>query len=299
MSQMATPSNNSNLGKKDRREAAREKARQDREAERKRVRRNKIFLQGGVGLAVIAIAAIVMLVIVNQPKPVELSNSTAGPRNMISGGILLAGPDAAPVITPGFKAGDKPTPTDPSKYPDTVNIVSYIDYQCPACQAFETTNADQILSWVKSGLATVEVHPISFLDNTSLGNRYSTRAANAAVCVANYEPEKFYDVTAAFYANQPAESTNGRTDKQILSVMSDAGAKSPEITKCVTTQKCAAWVTATTDYLRSNPFPNTVTPSNFGGTPTVFVDGQQYKGGLTDAAAFSSFVQGIAQAKGK
>ena len=299
MSQMATPSNNSNLGKKDRREAAREKARQDREAERKRVRRNKIFLQGGVGLAVIAIAAIVMLVIVNQPKPVELSNSTAGPSNMISGGILLAGPDADAGHHRRVQGGRQADAHRPEQVPGHGQHRQLHRLPVPGMPGLRNDQCrpDPFVGQERPG--DHRGHPISFLDNTSLGNRYSTRAANAAVCVANYEPEKFYDVTAAFYANQPAESTNGRTDKQILSVMSDAGAKSPEITKCVTTQKFAAWVTATTDYLRTNPFPNTVTPSNFGGTPTVFVDGQQYKGGLTDAAAFSSFVQGIAQAKGK
>ena len=121
---MATPGSNSNMGKKDRREAAREKARLDREAERKRTRRNKIFLQSGVGLAVIAIAAIVMLVIVNQPKPVELSNNEAGPANMISDGILLTGSTTTAVKTPGIKKGADPVPTDPSKYLRSETITS-------------------------------------------------------------------------------------------------------------------------------------------------------------------------------
>src|SRR6185312_7975883 len=106
---MATPGNSTpggkNLGKKDRREAAREKARLDREAERKRIRRNKIFLQGGVGVVVIAMAAIVMLIIVNQPKPVELSTNAAGPLNMASDGILLTGSTTSAVKTPGIKQG--------------------------------------------------------------------------------------------------------------------------------------------------------------------------------------------------
>ena len=147
---MATPGNNT-PGKKDRREAAREKARQDREVERKRVRRNKIFLQGGVGLAVIAIAAIVMLVIVNQPKPVALSTNAAGPLNMASDGILLSGPDLAAETTSATKAGGDPVATkqDDSK----LNIVTYVDYQCPYCQQFEATNAQQIKDLVASGKA--------------------------------------------------------------------------------------------------------------------------------------------------
>lgn len=294
---MATPGNSSTPGKKDRREAAREKARQDRETERKRVRRNKIFLQGGVGVAVIAIAAIVMLIIVNQPKPAELSTSQVGPANMISDGILLVGNTTTPVTTPALKAGAKPLPTDHSKYSKTVNLVSYVDFQCPVCQAFEATNGEQIKSWVDSGVASIEIHTISFLDANSMGNNYSTRAANAAACVAQEAPQKFYSVMQALFANQPAESTPGRSDKEILSVLKGAGASSDAITKCVTTQKFANWVAAETARVQSAPFPNTVTPTSFRGTPTVFADGQQYTGAIDDAAAFKSFVEGIANAK--
>ncbi|WP_349902844.1 DsbA family protein [Parafrigoribacterium humi] len=293
---MATPGN-STPGKKDRREAAREKARLDREAERKRVRRNRLFLQGGVGIAVIAIAAIVMLVIVNQPKPVELSTNTGGPLNMASDGILLSGNTTQVVNTPALKAGEDPVPTDPSKHAKTVNIVSYVDFQCPICQAFEAANGEQIKSWVDSGVATIEIHPISFLDRASQGNMYSTRAANAAACVANDQPEAFYSVMQALFTHQPAESTPGKTDAQILSVLKDAGASGSAITNCVKTQKFANWVGAESDRVLNGTFPNTVTPTKFRGTPTVFVDGQQYPGQPQDGAAFVSFVESIAKTK--
>jgi len=297
---MATPGNSTpgkDPGKKDRREAAREKARLDREAERKRVRRNRLFLQGGVGIVVIAIAAIVMLVIVNQPKPVALSTNAAGPLNMASDGILLSGNTTQVVKTPALKAGEDPVPTNTSKHAKTVNIVSYVDFQCPICQAFEAANGEQIKSWVDSGVATIEIHPISFLDRGSQGNMYSTRAANAAACVAQEQPDTFYSVMQALFAHQPAESTPGRSDAQILSVLKDAGASGSAITTCVKTQKFVNWVGAESARVLNGTFPNTVTPTTFRGTPTVFVDGQQYGGQPQDAAGFASFVQGIAKAK--
>jgi protein-disulfide isomerase len=294
---MATPSNNNNLGKKDRREAAREKARQDREVERKRVRRNKIFLQGGVGLAVIAIAAIVMLVIVNQPKPVALSSNAAGPLNMASDGILLSGPDLAAVTTPATKAGGTlvATKQDGSK----LNIVIYIDYQCPYCNQFETTNAQQIKALVASGKATLEIHPIANLDNNSQGTRYSTRATNAVACVANYAPNTFFDVNAALFANQPAEGTSGLSDQKILSVLKSAGASSDAITTCVKSQEFATWVGAETARTRGVKIPNSniTTQANGLGTPTVIVNGLQYQPNvntwLTDASLFASFLQTV------
>lgn len=295
---MAAPGNsNNNLGKKDRREAAREKARQDREAERRRVRRNKYFLQGGVGLAVIAIAAIVMLVIVNQPKPVALSNNAAGPLNMASDGILLSGPDLAAVPTPATKANGDPVATkqDDSK----LNIVTYIDYQCPYCNQFETTNAEQMKALVASGKATLEIHPLANLDNSSQGTKYSTRAANAAACVANYAPNTFFDVNSALFANQPAEGSTGLSDDKILSVLKSAGASSNDITTCVKSQEFANWVTAETARTRGAKIPNSTltTPANGLGTPTVIVNGQQYQPNdanwLTDASLFTAFLQSI------
>jgi protein-disulfide isomerase len=293
---MATPSNNTNLGKKDRREAAREKARQDREAERKRVRRNRIFLQGGIGLAVIAIAAVVMLVIVNQPKPVALSSNAAGPLNMASDGILLSGPDLAAVTTPATKAGGEPVATkqDDSK----LNIVTYIDYQCPYCNQFEMTNAQQIKDLVASGKATLEIHPIANLDNSSQGTKYSTRSTNAAACVANYAPNTFFDVNSALFANQPAEGSSGLSDQKILSVLKGAGASSDAITQCVKSQEFATWVGDITARTRNTTLPNSTvtTQANGLGTPTVIVNGKLYAGSanaLTDPAEFAAFLKTI------
>jgi protein-disulfide isomerase len=295
---MVSAGNNDGLAKKDRRDAAREKARQDREAERKRQRRNRYFWQGGIGLAVIAIAAIVVLVVVNAPKPAALSKSTAGPQNMISDGILLTGANLNAVSTAGIPANGKPVPTDQSKYPSTVNITTYVDYQCPACQAFEQTNSAQIQQWVSSGLATVEIHPIAILDNSSQGNMYSTRAGNAAACVANYDPKDYYAVNTAFYANQPAEGTNGATDKQILAVLKGAGVSRANITKCVTTQQFVSWETAATNRVLAGPLPNS-SIAKLDHTPTVVVGGKEYTGSITDAAAFATFVQQAGTGKGK
>jgi protein-disulfide isomerase len=214
---------------------------------------------------------------------------------MASNGILLVGPKMQAQATPAAKASGKAVVTDRSAHKTTANIVTYIDYQCPFCEQFETTNQKQIESLVESGKATLEVHPISFLDNSSLGNKYSTRAANAAVCVANYEPDNFYAVNMALYANQPAENTNGKTDAQLLSVLKSAGADSKAIQNCVTSKKFVPWVTKSTATLKigsqTKVFQGVAnTPAVFGGTPTVFVNGEQYSGSLTDPNAFAAFV---------
>ncbi|MCU1584038.1 MAG: hypothetical protein JWM49_594 [Microbacteriaceae bacterium] len=281
-------SNSSQPGKKDRREAARELARIEREAEKRRQRRNRIFLQSGIGIGILAVIAIIAIFIVNgsAPKPAAL-----GPKNMASDGVLISGPNLDVVTTPALKTTQKPVPTNTAAHSKTVNIVTYVDYQCPYCDQFETTNQDQISSWVKAGTATLEIHPISILDGSSLGTQYSSRAANAAACVANYDPNNYFAVNKALFANQPAEQTTGLTNAKILSVLKGAGSSSSAITSCVNRDKFSAWVTASTARVTgSTTLPNTQN-GKFNGTPTVFVNGAQYSGSLTDPTAFATFVQ--------
>jgi protein-disulfide isomerase len=280
-------SNSGPQGKKDRREAARETARLEREAEKRRQRRNRIFLQGGLGIGILAVVAIVAMFIVNGSAPA----SATGPKNMLSDGVLISGPKLDVVPTAALKANQKPVPTNTAKHTKTVNIVTYVDYQCPYCDEFETTNLDQISSMVKSGLATLEIHPIAILDASSLGTRYSSRAANAAACVANYDPNNYFAVNKALFANQPAEQTTGLSNAKILSVLKGAGSSSKAITSCVNSDKFSSWVTsATTRVTGSTTLPNTKN-GKYNGTPTVFVNGAQYSGSLTDASAFAAFVQ--------
>ncbi|MES2170204.1 MAG: hypothetical protein V4479_05710, partial [Actinomycetota bacterium] len=128
-------------GKKDRREQARETARLEREAQKRRDRRTRIFLQGGIGIVVIAIVAIIVVVIVNVNKP-----AGPGPKNMASDGIVLSGAKMDALKTPAIKAGGSPVVTDTKKLSGQAHIVTYIDYQCPYCLQFETTNENQIAS---------------------------------------------------------------------------------------------------------------------------------------------------------
>lgn len=287
---MVAPGNNNEpAGKKDRREAAREKARIERELEQKRRRRNRIFLNGGITVGVLAILAIIALVVVNSGT----TSTAAGPKNMVSDGILLSGSKMQAVKTPAIKTGKKPVKTDTSKHTKTVNIVTYIDYQCPYCNQFETANETQLKTWVEQGAATLEIHPIAILDNSSLGTRYSTRAANAAACVANYQPNKFFAVNTALFANQPDENTTGLNDAKILSILKGAGSSSAAITSCVKNEKFSPWVKAATTRATTKALPNTKT-GKFNGTPTVLVNGEQYSGSLTDATAFESFVSSVA-----
>jgi len=277
--------------KKARRDAAREHAREAREAAAKKRKRNKLFAQGGVLLGVLALAGVVVLVVSNLNAP-----AAPGPLNMASDGIVLNGDGTTMgyVATDAIAADGDPVASTAPATGDPVAIVMYVDYQCPYCAQFETTNATQLAQWVTAGMATVEIHPIANLDSQSLGTRYSSRSANAAACVANFEPEQFWAVNTAFYANQPEEQTSGLDTAAITTLVSDAGASSQEVANCIGSETFKSWVTDATLRTRS-AIPNSDLTS-VEGTPTVLVNGQQYTGELTDADAFTAFVSAVAAA---
>ena len=265
-----------------------------REKQKKTEKRRRFLIQGGIGVVVIAIAVIIVLVVVqNQQNNVVSAASAAGPKNMLSDGILFHGVNgkATAVETAAIKKGGKPVATDTKKLTDTANIVEYIDLQCPYCQEFVEHNLAQEDKWVAEGKATLEIHPIAFLDASSEGTKYSSRAANAVACVANFDPNDFLAVIKTMYQNQPAEETSGLPNSKILSLLSGAGASSKQITGCVNGDSFSSWVTSTTSRVENGTFVGVATtPVAFPGTPTVFVNGARYTGTLTDASTFKAFV---------
>lgn len=275
--------------KKARRDYARETARIMREEEKKRRRRNRIITQVSVVLGAAVVALVIVLVVQSSIKP-----PIAGPDNMASDGILLTGDGTGEIIAvqnEGIPIDGKPTATNPDDYADTVNIVMYVDYQCPFCALFEKTNAQTIGTWVSQGLATVEYHPIAILNSVSQGTKYSSRAASAAACVADYQPDSFFQANAALFSNQPPEGTSGLTNEEIASVVAQAGVTDVDAVKCITDERYVQWANDATERTKS-PVPNSDLAA-IGSTPTVLVNGKKYDGAPDDAEAFQAFVSEI------
>jgi protein-disulfide isomerase len=274
--------------KNQRREAAREKARELRDLQRKKEKRNRLFLQGGIGLGVIVVIGVIVLIVTSSIQP-----PAAGPLNMQSDGIVI-GKDLKAVQTPAIPAKGKPIATKRDKKSSVVSIRIYLDYFCPVCNAFETANKSQITKWLKTGAATIEIHPISFLDRSSLGTRYSSRAANAGGCVANYAPDDYWAFTEEMYAKQPTENTVGLSNAQIIAVAKTAKVHNlSQVSSCINDEKFKAWVTAATNRATAGPLPDS-SVKTVTGTPTVIVDGVEYpinNDDVASAAAFAAFVE--------
>jgi protein-disulfide isomerase len=272
------------LSKNERREAARQKAQALRETQKKRDRRSRFLLQGGLAVVVVGILAVVSLIIANS----YLKPPTPGPLNMASDGITI-GKDFKAVTTGALQPGQKPVAAA-STDPNVINIRIYLDYQCTNCASFEKANAQQIATWVKSGAATIEVHPISFLDSQSLGQKYSTRAANAAACVANFSPNAFFQYNALLFDNQPKEQTVGLSDQKLVSLAKQAKVTNlTSIQSCVDKQTFKSWVNAATARVVAGPIPDS-SIQKVTETPTIIVNGAKYTGSMTSANDFSQFV---------
>ncbi|RLP72674.1 hypothetical protein D9V32_15220 [Mycetocola tolaasinivorans] len=259
------------MSKKDRREHMREVARLRREEELKRKKRNRIITQISVVVGSLAVIALVVALVVNTTA----QNNRPGPANMLSGGIQFTG--AAGKIeatkTAELKAGATPVAHKPEA--GKTNVVLYVDYLCPLCNQFEEANIDSLKDMVGSGEANLEIIPISILDRLSQGTKYSTRAAAAMACVANYEPNGFLDASAALYAKQPEENSSGLKNAEIDKIIRDSGVKNDKITQCINDGTYNNFVTSTTQQALAGPLPNTDVPK-VTGTPTILVNGKQY-----------------------
>ncbi|MFC9771993.1 MULTISPECIES: DsbA family protein [unclassified Pseudarthrobacter] len=274
-----SPGNEVRKSKAERTAEAREKARQIREAQLKKDKRNKLLIGWGIVAAVVAILVVVGLVVttsIKQNTPIADQGPVPANGNA-NGGVTL-------VANTGVKSTDSATvdmakvPAKPDTQPNPVvapgaeaeagqpvKVVAYIDFICPVCKRFESTYNEALTGLRNEGKISLEYRPLGFLDRQSSTN-YSSRAANAAACVADKAPEKYAEYVDTLFANQPAEGSAGLSDDKLKSLASDIGA---DINSCVDDKTFRPYVKYSTQLA-----------SNIGitGTPTIFVDGKQWDG---------------------
>ena len=270
------------------REGARERARELRDLHRKQDRRRRWIVRGSItgGIAIILVA--VTLIILGFVTP-----NARGPLNMLSDGIKI-GEGFKAVPTTAIPANSKPIPSQTNS-PEVIDIKLYVDYLCPNCGTFQRKNSAQLQAWIKSGAATVEIHPIAILTTKSSGTQYSLRAANAAGCVAEFSPNTFFAFNDAMFVDQPKEGSAGLTDAQIIARASRAGVTDmTHVSKCINDRRFRSWVQSATTRALNGPIPNSDLKS-VSGTPTIIVNGSQFKYTTGfEPNEFAQFVQQIA-----
>ena len=234
-----------------RRQAARQKAQQLREAELARQRRRRGLL---IACSVVAVLAVVLVIgVVVQSQRGSTAASAATPANLTDGGVLV-GPAAAPVT-----------------------VTTYEDFQCPACKAFETTTGPTLDKLRQAGTVKVVSKPVAILNRFSTDD-YSTRAMNAAGCLVDKAPEAYPALKSALFAQQPEENGPGLKDATLVSLAQQAGG--PDISGCVKDRTYQGWTSRATDQASKDGLQ---------GTPYVLVNGAPLKD--TSPAGLTAAVQ--------
>jgi protein-disulfide isomerase len=275
--------------KNERRDVAREKAREQRLRQQRREKRNRVLLQASIGVVILAIVAIVAVIIVNSVRP-----PGPGPRNMANGGITISGKSLTAERTAAPAADATPSP-QATVGGGKVFIQAYEDFGCPACQQFEQTYGPQVQQLITSGAAVVQYHPVAILDNRFTDGTYSTRAANAAAAVANWSPDTFPAFHALLYKTgvQPAEGSAGLTDDRLVQLVKQVKPRNvAQIEQAIRDQRFKSWVTDRTDEFvaKTGSLADVKIPAkNRGSTPTIVVNGQYWDG----TTNFGSFVTSV------
>ena len=276
--------------KNERRAQARAEAAAAREQEKKREKRNRLFLQGGIAVGVIAVLAIVALVLTQSIKP-----AGPGPENMASGGAVF-GKDLKVVTGPALPAGEERVAPEQNFDELPVEVTVYADYMCPYCGQFEQQYGTMLENYVGAGDVELTLYPLNFLDNASLGSKYSTRAANLFACVVDQQPDYAFKLNNTLLSAevQPAESTTGLTDDQLIEQAEAAGAEAtPELRQCVKDRTFASFISANYKQVSEVGIQGLAKgaqmlgadgvnlqdadePQRLVSTPTIIVNGQQW-----------------------
>jgi protein-disulfide isomerase len=262
------------------REAARAKAKAMREQQKKGDKRNRILIQIGIVTSVLVASGAIAFAVFSAS-----TQSQAVPVNASFNDGVKVG-SGLKVYTPEF--------TPPMTQTNPVEIKIYIDYQCPICAIFELPNSEQLENWVSTGAATMEIHPLSFLDGRGSPNAFSSRAANASLCVADYSPDNFFAYNTRLFQSQPAEGASGPENSELIAFAQEVGVtNTEEVSNCINTKMFGSFIKDATERALSEPIPGT--QQSVTGTPAIFVNGQQYTWATADELAsparFAQFVQ--------
>ena len=159
-------------------------------------RRRKLWISGGVAIALVVIVA-ASIGIYRSTSSVTATASHAPAHTTSDYGYVVEAdsPDTAEAEAP--------------------RVVAYEDFLCPYCAQFESESGAWLLKQAQAGAIVLEYRPIAFLDQNSTTD-YSTRAADAAACVADDAgTDAFTDMHQALFARQAAEGSAGLTDDQL------------------------------------------------------------------------------------
>jgi protein-disulfide isomerase len=145
----------------------------------------------------------------------------------------------------------------------------YEDFLCPACGNFEKQFGSTINKLIDSGAVAADYYMVSILDRQ--GDGYSTRAANAAYCVAGDSIEAFRRFFGALYAQQPEEGVGPFPDNARLAEVARQAGAGGQVAECINKETNADMVSGLAQ------------ATNVRSTPTIRINGEDYSPSTPDA----------------
>ena len=137
----------------------------------------------------------------------------------------------------------------------------YEDFQCPHCRDFEKAYGPTITKLIDSGAVAVDYNMVAIL-NSSATKNYSTRAANAAYCVADENKEAFVRFHSALFAQQPEEGSGIAPDNNSLIETARQAGAAGSVPQCINSGK------------HSDMVEGLAAASKITATPTVRLNGE-------------------------
>src|SRR5690625_2826932 len=223
----------------ERREAARRRAEELRAETARREKRARLItiISTVAGLSVLAV---LIMIIVSQGSKSPIEAVENQPNNVVDGSIQF-----------GDVANEE------------VEAIVYSDYMCPVCKDFEDINGADLKDLAQTDGVVVSYFPLSFLDRSSQGTKFSTRSSNAAMCVADGAKDSFIEFHESMFANQPEENSPGLTNEEIADIAAAAGAPD-SVRQCIMNEEFTDYVDASSQYASANDGGT--------GTPTVRIN---------------------------
>lgn len=146
------------------------------------------------------------------------------PANMQSGGVVFTSPDSV-FPSPALDASAPRMASDVGTVDAPVHLSVYVDYMCPACGSFEQTFGELITERLEAGEISLEVTPLTFLNRSSQGTDYSSRAANALGCTVDQQPAAALGLHERLlsWQVQPKQATSGLSNAELIEQAEQAG----------------------------------------------------------------------------
>jgi len=213
-------------------------------AERQRRERRRNILTVGAILGVIAIIVVVILVVVTTREGAEDEAASRGSDYDVS-------------------IGDEDAPHE---------IIVYEDFLCPVCGALEAASRDKLAAAAEAGDVYVSYRPFNLFQDEPLRDYSVASAAAFAVVLEESGEEVAKEYHDLLYENQPPESGPYPDADWLVDLAVEAGATEADVREGIENGEGGEWVEQATAE---------ATDPGIDGTPTIYLDGEQFQEGRT------------------